>query len=494
VSVYARRPLTLDGLLRRAAQRWPDRPALEAPAGVFRYSEFDAAVTAAAAGLRDAGVRPGDRVAVALSHDALLSAVPFVASRAGCSALLLNTALPAVQWARQLAAVQPAVCVADAPHLDRMRAAAPRVRLVAAPDDVSLDPASAADDPALEVRENAPVVLLATSGTTAEPKVIPLTNRGLIHAGLAYLDLLPWGDAERSLVVMPLYYIGALSTQTVPMPLIGGCNVVPADTRAAAAAREIVERRITFVDAVPSWLGLLVRQPPFSAPRWRSLVHGGSPMPAATAAALAAAHPGLAMFDVWGLSEAHGPVTAHRYDPERPPAAGVVGRPLTGLRVRARAPAGDAAPGEAGELEVHGPTVMAGYVNRPATIRRGGWLPTGDVGSVDGSGAVRVLARAKDVIDRGGRTIHSVEVEAALRSVAGVLDAAVYGTPDPVAGEAVAAALVLDPAAELDIPALRAAVRERVGGHAVPRLVRVVDDLPRNAAGKVDKRRLRRAD
>jgi acyl-CoA synthetase (AMP-forming)/AMP-acid ligase II len=107
---------------------------------------------------------------------------------------------------------------------------------------------------------------------------------------------------------------------------------------------------------------------------------------------------------------------------------------------------------------------------------------------------VRVLARAKDVIDRGGRTIHSVEVEAALRSVAGVLDAAVYGTPDPVAGEAVAAALVLDPAAELDIPALRAAVRERVGGHAVPRLVRVVDDLPRNAAGKVDKRRLRRAD
>ncbi|MBA2578355.1 MAG: acyl--CoA ligase, partial [Euzebyaceae bacterium] len=185
VSVYARRPLTLDGLLRRAAQRWPDRPALEAPAGVFRYSEFDAAVTAAAAGLRDAGVRPGDRVAVALSHDALLSAVPFVASRVGCSALLLNTALPAVQWARQLAAVQPAVCVADASHLDRMRAAAPRVRLVTAPDDVSLDPASAADDPALEVCENAPVVLLATSGTTAEPKVIPLTNRGLIHAGLA---------------------------------------------------------------------------------------------------------------------------------------------------------------------------------------------------------------------------------------------------------------------------------------------------------------------
>ncbi|MEX2620313.1 MAG: AMP-binding protein, partial [Egibacteraceae bacterium] len=317
---------TLDGLLRAAADRWPDRLAVDSPSGRLTYAELDAAVTAAAGGLRTAGARPGDHVAFALGHDAALYAAPFVCSRARLAGLLLSTALPAAAWARQLASVRPSLLVADDAHVGRLQAAASgapvqpaRVALPLQADHARPAEAAPAPDP------DRAVALLATSGTTGQPTVVRLTSRGLLHVGRAYLDLLDLGPDERSLVVMPLTHIGALSTQTLTMPMVGGCNVLPADRRARRSLSAMAEQRITLLDAAPAWLTVLAGQTPIAVPSWRTLVYGGAPMPAATVSAVAAAHPAVAMFDVWGLSEAHGPVTAQRYDRDRPPPAGTVG-------------------------------------------------------------------------------------------------------------------------------------------------------------------------
>ena len=481
---------SLDGLLRAAAARWPHRPAVEAPSGSLTYAQLDAAVTAAAGGLLSAGARPGDRVAFALSHDAPLYTAPFVCSRIGVAGLLLSTSLAPERWTDQLSRARVALSIADDAHLDRVRAATTGP-VVPARATFTLDDGTRDTDlPGVPEDPDRTVALIATSGTTGDPTIVRLTSRGLLHVGRAYLDVLDLGEDERSLVVMPLTYIGALSTQTMTMPLVGGCNVIPTDTRPAGALQRMVDHGITLLDAVPSWLTMLIREPPCDVPCWRTLVYGGAPMPPATVQGLAARHPNVALHDVWGLTEAHGPVTALRYDPEHPPAPGAVGRPLPGLRVRTAGPGGPLPPGVAGELEVTGPTVRGGRLDGPAGGLRDGWLPTGDLGVVEADGTVRVTDRKKDLILRGGANVSAREVERVLASAPGVADAAAFAVPDALGGEAVGAAVVTKAAASLDTAALRRLVAERIGAHAVPRRILHLAELPRNATGKVDKRAL----
>ena len=504
VRAWRDRPRTLSAVVRDAAARWPDAPAVEHRGRTWSYAAWDRAVDVVAGVLHAAGVRHGDRVGVALGHSPELAAAPFAASRLGAAALLLNGSLSPVRWAAQLDVVGARLVVADATTQAAAHAAAAERAVVAAPvlDPTSgvaggtelpaPPPASAVDDAA----EDDPVALVATSGTTGVPKVAIVTTRGLVHAALAYAVLLRLGEGEeRSFVVLPLHYIGPLSAQTTAMALLGGACVLPDDVGARGALDRMADARATHLDAVPAWLSLLAREPRRSVPTWRTLIYGGAPMPHETAARLAAAHPDLELWDVWGLSETHGPATAHRYDPRTPPLPGIVGRPLEGLDVRTDGdPADGTATGGVGELLVRGANVTTGYLDDAAgtaAVLRGGWLRTGDVGAVGRDGTVRLLDRAKDVILRGGANVFSVEVEQVLARHPDVREAAVYGMPEPVGGEAVHAAVVLEPGAVLDVLALRRLVAAEVGNHAAPRRVRAVDVLPRNPTGKIDKVQLR---
>ena len=488
VRVYARRPRSLDELLRCAAATWPRRTAVEAPSAVLSYAELDRAVDAMTAALAAQGAGAGDRIAVALGHDLPLFALPFACSRLGATALLLNTALSPVRWSDQLERAGCTLLVADDAHAPRLRSAAggrpvrtaaEALRTDAAPTGLIPLPASRAEDH--------PLALIATSGTTGVPKMTAVTSRGLVHAALCYVDLLDLDGTDRTFVALPLHYIGPLSAQTTTMPLVGGCTVIPSATRAGGALGRMAAARITHLDAVPSWLSLLVRDTGGTVPAaWRTLIYGGAPMPPETAARLAARFPALRMFDLWGLSETHGPATALRYDPAAPPAPGTVGRPLPGVEVRSD--------GEPGELLVRGANVTPGYLDDPETtaaVLREGWLATGDVGTVGADGTVRILDRKKDVILRGGANVFSVEVEQVLASAGGVVEAAVYGVADGLGGEAVSAAVVLADGAALDTAALRRLVGERIGRDAVPRRIVALPSLPRNPTGKIDKRRLR---
>jgi long-chain acyl-CoA synthetase len=497
VRAFAGRPRSLSEAVRRAAATWPERAALQTPTVALTHAEHDAVVDAVAGGLAGRGIGPGGTVAAVLDHDALLAVLPFACSRIGARALLLSAALPPGRWSAQLDRVPVDLVLAGRTHEAAARVAAGDRRLVVAdaPEDLG-GSWSSADDAAAD--EDAPVALLATSGTTGVAKVAAVTSRGLVHTALAYAELLDLGPDDRSLVVLPLHYIGPLSAQTTAMACVGGCAVLPARTGAAGTVATMDAEAITHLDAVPAWLGQLLRDPdPRLLPAWRTLIYGGAPMPPGTAAGLAARFPGLALFDVWGLSETHGAATARRWSAEPVP-SGAVGRPVAGVEVRAVDAAGAAVPaGATGELVVRGASVFPGYVDDAATtaaVLRDGWLATGDVGTVDVDGAVRVLDRRKDVILRGGANVFSVEVEAVLASAPGIAEAAVYGVADRLGGEAVAAAVVLRPGAVLDVAALRRRVAGRIGVHAAPRRITALDVLPRNATGKIDKQRLRADD
>ena len=499
VQAFVGRPLTHDALLADAAARWPDRVAIEAPSGTATYAELDAAVTSMAHGVRRIAER-GDTVAVALSHDVRAFCAPFVASRAGVRVLLLNTRLSPSSWTEQLAVADPVAVIADAAHLDVANRAGERDHHLVVNADLALPLDGETDVDFGEADPDQVLALIATSGTTGVPKMTQVTTGGLVHAGLAYSHLLGLDAADRSYICLPLHYIGPLSAQTTTMCLVGGTTILPEDTSAVGAAERMAAANATYVDAVPAWLALLLRQEPVDVPSWRTVIYGGAPMPPETAAGLAERYPSLTLWDVWGLSETHGPATGLRVDPAAPAPPGTVGRPLPGVEVRVAAdghsPSGGvAAEGEGpGELLVRGRNVTPGYADDAALtadVLLGGWLRTGDIGTVEGDGTVRLLDRAKDVIMRGGANVFSVEVEQALARHDTVAEAAVYGVPDGRGEESVHAVVVLSDGAELDVLALRAAVAEAIGRHAVPRRIEAADALPRNPTGKVDKRLLR---
>jgi acyl-CoA synthetase (AMP-forming)/AMP-acid ligase II len=206
--------------------------------------------------------------------------------------------------------------------------------------------------------------------------------------------------------------------------------------------------------------------------------------------------PQLRLYDAYGLTETHSPATI-LIDAEFRRKPGSVGRPVPCAEARVVDDDGrDVPAGGAGELWLKGPMVTSGYYADSAATAEAitdGWLHTGDLARLDEEGYVFILDRKKDMITRGGFKVYSVEVEYLLVSHPDIAEAAVFGVPDPLAYEAVAAYVV--PAAErtVDVPTVQAWVNNRMADYAVPRFVRVVDTIPRNRTGKVDKVALRAA-
>jgi long-chain acyl-CoA synthetase len=242
-------------------------------------------------------------------------------------------------------------------------------------------------------------------------------------------------------------------------------------------------------------------QPPAT---FRHLFYGSSPMAAERICELAAAFPGLDLQQGYGLTETSPILTT--LDPDDHRAAlgpggnsdllRSVGRPLIGVDLRIDDGRGGALPpGEAGEIVVRGPNVMAAYHRRPDETHqtlRDGWFHTGDIGMLDGNGYLFLLDRKKDMIITGGENVYSVEVESVLAGHPAIREVAIVGVPDRHYGEALLAVVATHPGMALTADALQAFCRNKIGGYKIPRRLAVVDALPRTALGKVIKQELRR--
>ncbi len=474
--------MSLTELLRERRPADPGAVAVRTPRGeVMTYGELDARSAATAAALVGAGVRPGDRVAVQVAKSVAAVVLHAACLRAGAVQLLLNPAATGDEVAYALTDGEPVLVVRDG-TLAATGSGGPGGPggSAVAFDDVR----RGADDPA---------ALLYTSGTTGRPKGALLSHGNLEHNARTLVDAWGFTGADTTLHVLPLHHTHGLFV-ALHCALASGSTTLLCERFDPAEAVALLPG-CTVLMGVPTHYLRLLAQPGFDAGATadlRLMTSGSAPLSAATHAQVRE-RTGHAVLERYGMTETS-IITSNPLHGER--RAGTVGPALPGVGVRAVDDADRPVHvGAVGAIQVRGPNVFAGYWRRPqlraTEFTADGWFRTGDLGSLSEDGYLTIVGRTKDVVISAGLNVYPKEVEGVLDALPGVLESAVVGLPDADLGERVVAVVVPDDGVRLDPDALRAACRERLAGYKVPKQVVVVDELPRNALGKVEKARLR---
>jgi long-chain acyl-CoA synthetase len=506
VRCFAERPRCLHAMFAAACARAPQACALSCDGQRVSYVQCDAIVQRLAAGLAARGVRAGARVVLFIDNRLEFVFVLLALARIGAVAVPVGVReqRPGLAYiARQCGAIG---IVADSALAERLPDAheAPALQLRVAiggaagcvPYDTLLAHDAAAP-PAAEPAETDVAVILYTSGTTGNPKGAMLTHLNIVHSVLHYQVCMKLRPGEVSALAVPASHVTGLIAIIATMLQVAGTTVIVPAFKAEPFIALMQRERVTHTLMVPAMYNLCLLQPAFAQAdlsAWRIGGYGGAPMPVSTIDALAQKLPGLTLLNCYGATETTSPATMIPMGHTRDHADSVgVALPLAEVRVMDDA-GRELPPGETGELWIAGPMVVPGYwANSEATAASfsAGWWHSGDLGSIDAQGYVRVFDRKKDMLNRGGYKVYSVEVENVLMAWPGMVEAAVVGKPCPVLGERVHA-FVHAPGAAPDDAALRAFCAARLADYKVPETVTWTDaPLPRNANGKLMKRLLR---
>ncbi|MGX5657395.1 class I adenylate-forming enzyme family protein [Geodermatophilus nigrescens] len=488
-------PTGLAALVRDAARRRPDAPAVVDGDTRLSWGELDALVDRSAAALAARGLRRGDRVAVQLPNGVAWLRAVLGALRAGLVVVPVNTAYTDAEVAHVLTDSGASLLVAAGE-----REPVARVSVLAGPPDADGDPPADDDDPA------ALSFLAYTSGTTGRPRGAMLTAAALRanQEQCLALDPPPVRSDDRVLLVLPLFHVYGLNAGFGLVAATGACAVLlPAfDPRAAL---EVVEReRVTAVPGAPpmyqAWLAVADAEGDDTRLRAalasvRMASSGAAPLPEETWTAMLD-RAGVRVWEGYGLTEAC-PVVASTLATGRAKPA-CIGGPLPGVEVALREAGGDPDGGDPdagegpGELWVRGPNLFAGFWPDGADgPDAAGWLATGDLAHRDADGDLRLVDRRSDLVLVSGFNVYPAEVERVLDAHPAVAESAVIGVPDARTGAAVVAVVVTVPGAEVDAAALRAHAAASLARYKVPTTVVFRPALPHSLTGKVSRARLR---
>ncbi|MDI3326927.1 MAG: o-succinylbenzoate--CoA ligase [Alicyclobacillaceae bacterium] len=470
------------------------------------YRELNRRVNRLANALNEMGVRQGDRVAGLLPNGNEILEIMFACAKLGAIFVPVNFRLTAeeVRYVLEDSASRSFFYHRSlAPVAEPLRETCPQIlhRVCVGgegPGEIEyeslLERASDAE-PDRDVSLEQVHLMMYTSGTTGKPKGAMLTHANTTWNVVNTLGRLPVTDEEVTLTVAPLFHIGAMNILTTPVLYRGG-TVVIHDRFDPVQVLETIEReKITSLFMVPSmWLALL-QVPGVDRYDLRSLrlaVSGGAPCPIPVIERFQ--ERGVPFFEGYGMTETS-PSVCILEGTDALRKRGSVGKPLMHVDVRIVDDAGRDVPvGEVGELLVRGPTVTIGYWNRPAETRealRGGWLHTGDLARMDDEGFLYIVDRKKDMIISGGENVYPAEVEQVLYRHPKIREVAVVGAPDEKWGETVKAVVALKEGETITLEEIQRFCEGKLARYKVPRLLEIVDALPRNAAGKVLKTALR---
>jgi malonyl-CoA/methylmalonyl-CoA synthetase len=470
--------LVAAGTLPRAwAARWagaPGAPTLAGPDGRWlSAAELEERTRTVAARYAAAGLRAGDRLLVSGTASVDLAVAHVAALRLGLVVVPVNTAFGAAEIGAVAGAADPALAVLDDPRrLPGVRSTGVAVDLPGGPAP-DLDVAGP-DDTAL---------LVFTSGTTGTPKGVPLSHGNLLATSAAIEVAWRWTPGDRLLLALPLFHVHGLGVGLHGTLLAGASAVILPRFGVDFVLDTIAASRATLMFGVPTmWVRLAASHRVAQLGALRLCVSGSAPLDPSTFAALEAGI-GSPVIERYGMTET-GMLVSNPHDGDR--RAGSVGLALPGVDVRLEGREGAGEP--AGEILVRGPNVFTGYIGGAGAdaFTADGWFRTGDLGRADPDGYLRIVGRAKELIITGGFNVYPRDVEEVLRDHPAVADVAVVGVPDPEWGERVVACVVAsDTTAAPAATALLAWAAERLAPYKRPREIRFVDELPRNALGKV---------
>jgi long-chain acyl-CoA synthetase len=469
------------------------------------YGELREQVARLRGGLLGRGVGKGDRVVILCGNNRFFAISYLATIGVGAIAVPLNPTSPAPEISRELAAVTPTAVIVGpiAMHawldVDPALVAAIGTVIVAEgelpPGTVALAELLAAEPaPIVDVEPDHVAVMMFTSGTAGPPRAAMLSHGNLmanIQQGLSAPDRSQPGDVVYG--VLPLFHIFGLNVVLGLSLTVGATVLLVQRFDPTTAAESIRQRGVTIVPgAPPMWVAFahFEQLPADTFATVRLALSGAARLPV-TVAELMQQRFGVTIREGYGLTEAAPVVTSTAGVPAR---FGSVGRVLAGQEVRLVDDQGDDVPaGDAGEIVVRGPNVFLGYWNDPeatARVVRNGWLHTGDIATVDTDGYLYLVDRAKDLIIVSGFNVFPAEVEEVLLTHPAVAEAGVIGVPHPHYGEAVKAYVVRNPGAEVDEDALVDYCAEYLARYKCPSKVLFVDELPRNASGKLVRRHL----
>ena len=500
VTCYSERATTLAQRMATIAAERPGAIAVIEGTERLSYADLHSQAGSLAAMLAASGVGAGDRVAVMLANgvDAIRAVVAIL--RLGAVLVAVGTRSRAPELDYICADSTPSAIIYERAFADVI-AGAPAVP--SARFDVSASAWRTAiargEMPPIiaSVDEDAVFAILYTSGTTGQPKGAMLTHMGAIHSCLHWRDAFGLGDDERTLVCVPWAHVSGLCGVVMPFLYLGGMLVMLPKFKRRVALELAARERITHALMVPAMYGLCLLEPDladFDLTSWRIAAFGGAPMPEPTITRFAGAFPWLAMCNAYGATETTSPATI------MPPGEGTervasIGRVVTCGDIRVMDDHGrEVQLGTDGELWIAGPMIVPGYWHNPQATAKafvGGYWKSGDIGSIDAEGYVRIADRKKDMIIRGGFKVYPAEVENVLAGLDGVIEAAVVGRNDDMLGEAVVAFVNAEDG-RLTPDRVRAWCEERLSDYKVPKdIVIEADALPRNANGKIQKADLR---
>jgi malonyl-CoA/methylmalonyl-CoA synthetase len=469
-----------------------DGPALEVEAGdgppiVLRFSDLEARSNRMARALGVRGVKKGDRLAVQLANRLEFLDLFLGAQKIGAVFVPVNVLYREREVGHIVGDAEPSAMVTTAD----LAALVPPGTPVWGVDALAAEAASmAAERPAVDLGDGDPAAIIYTSGTTGRAKGAVLRHGSLAANARALVAAWRITAEDRYLAVLPLFHVHGLANGVLSW-LASGCRMRLAPRFEHERAQALFESfRPTLFFGVPTvyvrLLGLPAEAARAIGRRTRLFVSGSAPLPASVFEAFRARF-GHAILERYGMTETLMTI-GNPYDAERRP--GTVGLPLEGVSVRIVGADGrDVPPGGTGELWVKGPAVFAGYWRRPDATSAAfvdGWFRTGDLASCAPDGYVTLRGRASELILCGGFNVYPREIEDVLAEQPGVREAAVLGVPDERRGERPVAYFT----GEADPAALEAACRAQLASFKVPTAFVRVDALPRNALGKVEKKRL----
>ena len=467
------------------------------------FDELSTRARALAAALRDRDVGPGDRAVVLAANGPWFVELMLAAALAGFVLVPINTRLTATEIAYIFDNADPKIAFVDGARRQVLsEAGAARVPLFDVADDlealVQAAPEARAGAP-VPADPDAPSLQLYTSGTTGHPKGAILSQRSMAaiaEEGAAHLGPVQAGDVM--LICLPMFHIAAIDL--IAFALVRGATmVILPEMVPAQVVATVKERRVNRTLLVPAVIRMTVEHleaAEATLPSLETLIFGTSPMPEELIDRARRVMPASDLIHVYGLTETSGMVT---WLPPEQIAGGQrllsCGRALPSGEVAIVDKAGRPLPaGSVGEVVYRGPQTMQGYWrNSEATAGavRDEWFHTGDAGHLDDEGYLFLSDRIKDMIESGGENVYPAEVENVILKHPAIADAAVIGLSDERWGEAVSAVVVAAAGHDLALEELQAYARRELAGFKIPRRLELVDELPRNGAGKIQKHVLR---